>query len=92
MLRTVNFGKAVIHQGVDILIRNRKNTPTSPTIATIRAATRHKFLTAKTRDTIATTTRGDFNTRFINKFHFLSSSKQKPLRHHWAGAFCGEFV
>ena len=69
----VFFHKAVVHQGVDVLVRHGNHIAATPTVAAIRPAARDKFFPAHAGRTIAALAAGDFNPGFVDKFHVLHS-------------------
>jgi hypothetical protein len=71
---------AEINQGVDVAVGRSKDATAFATIAAVWATLWDEFLAAKAMRTIAAFPSNDFNSGFVDEFHFSVSGKQNPGR------------
>src|SRR5437867_969 len=67
--RAVNARVAVVDQGVDVAVRYREDTASSPTITTVRAAARNEFLTSEADRAVPAVASDHLDTCFVDEFH-----------------------
>ncbi len=69
VLGAMYAGEAIVHQRIDVAIRQRIHAPAASAIAAVRPALLDVFFAAKTGRAVAALTREYFDFRFVYEFH-----------------------